>query len=324
MKGHPIGLHGPAAGREPARVLRSIERFALAPASAAPLAVLRIGLAAVLLLQAALVAPALFELYGRSGILQGPLRDVFARTELPRIGWAVELLAPLGVGEDSVILGTGVIYVLALAALLVGWWTRAAAVLAWLTHLMLMTTANSTVYGVDSFANIFLFYLVWMPSAAAFSLDLQLGRVRGGPTPAARLGLRVVQLHLSVVYLASGLGKAAGEPWWNGEAIWRSVMLPEYRQFDLAWLADAPWLAVVAGWTVLLVEIGYAFLIWPRRTRLPWVVATVALHAGIALFMGLLVFGAIMAVLTIAAFAVQSEPPGPAAPGAAARRAQAS
>ncbi|WP_437591265.1 HTTM domain-containing protein [Sorangium sp. So ce1000] len=318
MKGHASGLQRPAAGGELARVLRSIERFALAPASAAPLAALRIGLAAVLLLQAALVAPALFELYGRSGILQGTLRDVFARTELPRIGWAVALLAPLGVGEDPVILGTGVIYVVALAALLIGWRTRAAAVLAWLTHLMLMATADSTVYGVDSFANIFLFYLLWMPSAAAFSMDRRLGRVRGGPTPAARLGLRVVQLHLSIAYLASGLGKAASAPWWDGEAIWRSVMLPEYRQFDLSWLADAPWLAAIAGWTVLLVEIGYGFLIWPRRTRLPWVVATVALHAGIALFMGLVVFGAIMAVLTVAAFAVGSEPPGPAAQAGAA------
>ncbi|WP_437550067.1 HTTM domain-containing protein [Sorangium sp. So ce367] len=318
MKDPSIGLRGAAAGGEPARVLGAIERFALAPASAAPLAALRIGLAAVLLLQAALVAPALFELYGRSGILQGPLRDVFARTDLPRIGWAVELLAPLGIGEDPVILGTGGIYVVALAALLVGWCTRAAAFLAWLTHLMLVTTASSTVYGVDSFASIFLFYLLWMPSEAAFSMDRRLGRARGGPTPAARLGLRVVQLHLSFAYLVSGLGKAAGEPWWDGEAIWRSVMLPEYRQFDLSWLAGAPWLAAVAGWTVLLVEIGYGFLIWPRRTRLPWVVATVALHAGIALFMGLLVFGALMAVLTIAAFAVPSEPPAPAAPAGAA------
>ncbi|WP_437969087.1 HTTM domain-containing protein [Sorangium sp. So ce260] len=321
MNGQAIDLRATAAGRGLTRVLRSIERFAFAPASAAPLAALRVGLAAVLLLQAALVAPALYELYGRSGILQGPLRDMFARTELPRIGWAVALLAPLGVGEDSVILGTGVIYVLALAALLVGWWTRTAAVVAWLTHLMLMMTANSTVYGADSFANIFLFYLIWMPSAAAFSLDRRLGRVEGAPTPGARLGLRVVQLHLCIAYLTGGLGKAVGEQWWNGEAIWRSVMLPEYRQLDFSWLASHPWLAAAMGWTVLLVEIGYAFLIWPRRTRRAWVVATVAMHAGIALFMGLLVFGAIMAVFTIAAFAVPSEPPGAtavagAAPGA--------
>jgi hypothetical protein len=39
------------------------------------------------------------------------------------------------------------------------------------------------------------------------------------------------------------------------------------------------------------------------------VVATAALHLGIALFLGLGVFGALMAVFTIAAFGVDAEPP---------------
>jgi hypothetical protein len=200
--------------------------------------------------------------------------------------------------------------VLALVALLVGWNTRVAAAGAWFSHLMLMMTADSTNYGVDQFANIFLFYLTWMPSGAALSLDRRLGRAPIGPTSMARFALRVVQTHLCVVYLASGLGKAFGEQWWNGDAIWRTLNLPDYRQYDFTWLARYPWLAVGAGWMVLLVEIGYPILIWPRRTRRLWVAATVALHVGIVAFMGLSVFGAIMAVLTISAFAVRANPPG--------------
>ncbi|AUX34168.1 MULTISPECIES: HTTM domain-containing protein [Sorangium] len=290
-----------------ARARPALHRFAFAPASAMPLAVLRIGLASVLLLQAAMVGPALLELYGRSGILQGPLNDILARTDLVRIGWLIDRLALLGIGEASIVTGTGALYALALVALLLGWRARAAAALAWLTHLMLMMTADSTNYGADNYANIFLFYLIWMPSGAALSLDRRLARVPADPPATTRLSLRVVQLHLCISYLASGLWKASGEQWWNGEAIWRSVMLPAYRQVDFSWLADNTWIPMLAGWLVVLIEVGYAFLIWPRRSRRLWVAATVALHIGIAVFMGLVVFGALMAALTFAAFGVRAD-----------------
>ena len=63
-------------------------------------------------------------------------------------------------------------------------------------------------------------------------------------------------------------------------------------------------------------ETGYAIFIWPRRTRRPWIVATVLMHLGIGLFMGLGVFAAIMIPFTLAAFGVNAEPaPGELAPG---------
>ncbi len=291
-----------------ARAFGAIERFFLAPAQATPLATLRIGLALVLLAQAALIAPAFFALYERSGILQGVVRDGLARPGLPYLGWLIRTLGSVGVSEALILTATGIVYLLSLVALLVGWRTRIAAVVAWLTHLTLMMTANGTNYGVDSFGNIFLFYLIWIPSGSALSLDLRAGRGAGEPTPTARLALRVIQLHLCMVYLAGGLFKASGEQWWNGDAIWRSLLLPEFRQLDFFWLARHAWLARVSGWMVLVVEIGYSIFVWPRRTRRLWVIATVAMHLGIAIFMGFSVFGAIMIAFTVAAFGVSAEP----------------
>ncbi|WP_437577702.1 hypothetical protein [Sorangium sp. So ce887] len=309
MNARPMAAPRAAMERWLAQAWAAVERFAFAPASAAPLAVLRIGLASVLLIQAGMVAPALFDLYGRAGILQTPLVDALGRPGFVRLSWLIDRLAPLGIGDVPIIVAVCAFYVLALFALLAGWRTRVAAAAAWFSHLMLMMTADSTNYGVDQFANIFLFYLMWMPAGAALSLDRWLGRAPIGPTSIARFALRVVQIHLCIVYLVSGLGKALGEQWWNGEAIWRTLNLPDYRQYDFTWLAYYPWLAVGAGWMVLLIETGYPVMIWPRRTRRLWVAATVALHVGIAAFMGLGVFGAIMAVLTLSAFAVRAEPP---------------
>ncbi len=291
-----------------ARAAAAIDRFFFAPARATPLAALRIGLTLVLLVQAALIAPAFFALYERSGVMQGVVRDNLARPGLPNLGWLIQALGKAGLGEEVILTATGAVYVLSLIALLLGWRTRIVAAVAWLTHLTLMMTGSGTNYGVDNFGNIFLFYLIWVPSGAALSLDRLAGRGPLRPTSSARVGLRVIQLHLCMVYLAGGLFKASGEQWWDGDAIWRSVILPEYRQLDFCWLADHPWVAAVSGWVVMAIETGYCVFIWPRRTRRPWILVTVAMHLGIAIFMGLGVFAAIMIALTVGAFGFSAEP----------------
>jgi hypothetical protein len=157
-------------------------------------------------------------------------------------------------------------------------------------------------YGVDAFAHVSLFYCLVMPVGAAFSLDRRAGRAVDAPSATATLSLRVLQLHLCIVYLSSGVEKALGEQWRNGEAIWRSLMLPEYAQFDFSWMAFTPWLAMLVAWGTLAIEIGYAFFIWPRQTRKLWVLATLGLHLGIAVFLGLWLFSSMMMVLTFSAF----------------------
>lgn len=301
-------LAAPEARGRLARAGAAVERFFFAPARATPLAALRIGLALVLLAQAALIAPAFFALYERSGVLQGVVRDNLARPGLPDLGWLIRTLGGVGIGEAWILTTTGIVYLLSLTALLVGWRTRIAAVVAWLTHLTLMMTGSGTNYGADNFGNIFLFYLIWVPAGAELSLDRAAGRGPRSPTSMARLSIRVIQLHLCMVYLAGGLMKASGEQWWDGDAIWRSVMLPEYRQLDFCWLVDHPWVARVSGWMVILIETGYSIFIWPRRTRLPWILAAVAMHLGIAVFMGLEIFGAIMIAFTVSAFGFSAEP----------------
>jgi hypothetical protein len=47
---------------------------------------------------------------------------------------------------------------------------------------------------------------------------------------------------------------------------------------------------------------SYPFLIWWRPLRKPVLAAICAMHLGIALLMGMLLFGAIMIILNLAAF----------------------
>jgi hypothetical protein len=59
-----------------------------------------------------------------------------------------------------------------------------------------------------------------------------------------------------------------------------------------------------AGWGTLVVEIGYAFLVWPRRTRKAWCIATIGLHLGVGLFMGLVFFSSVMILFTVCLFLI--------------------
>jgi hypothetical protein len=282
--------------------------FVSRPASPRPLAVLRIGLAAVLLAQAFALAGNLQDLFGEYGIVQWAVSPFKAPGEVPSVNGIRSLLAPLGVSGATAVQLVFFTYVFCLVCLLVGWKTRVFAVIAWLTHMALKTTGSTSIYGVDDFAHIGLFYCVWMPVGYAWSLDQRSGSVSDEATPLARLSLRVLQLHLCVVYISSGIEKAAGEQWQNGEAIWRAMMRRDLGQFDVSWLADYSWIAVALCWVTLVVEIGYGLMIWNRWTRKLWAVATIGMHLGIGVGMGLLSFAAVMIVFNVAALLIPSEP----------------
>ena len=282
-------------------------------ASAVPLAVLRIAMSAVLLVQAASIAGHAYDLFGERGVVQWTVLQpaegggLFA-TAVPHVRWLATIVAPWGISPAACVQIVFACYMTSLVGLLAGWRTRTMAAVAWFTHLSLTTSGYASIYGVDTFANCALFYLIWMPAGRSLSVDALQRPEITRPSSLARISLRVLQLHMCLVYLTSGIEKASGPQWWNGEAIWRSLLLPELRQFDFTWLSAMPWLAMLLGLSTLAVEIGYPLFVWSTRTRWAMVAATIGLHLGIALFLGLTSFAAVMIVLNIAAFLVPSEP----------------
>ncbi len=288
--------------------LAKAQRFFLEPASARPLAALRIGLALILLGQAYLVRSEILELFSSSGYVQGALSQSFQVPGTPTVLMFASWLSHLSVSEDLAIYMLGCAYVLSLLFVALGLFTRTSLVMAWFLHWTFMNSNDTTNYGADLFAQVFLFYLMLSPAGSAWSFDVHLGRIDSKPTSAARLCLRLMQFHLCIMYLASGIEKASGIQWWNGELLWRALNTPIYKQYDMSWMIDYPYLTQLGGWATLFFELGYIVFIWPRSTRRWWIMAMVGLHLGIAVFMGLGVFGVLMAMLTPALFAVSAEP----------------
>ena len=289
------------------RIGAALRFFFLHPASPRPLAALRIGLSSVLLVQAFLLRRELQNLYASDGYVQGTLNQYIAHPLMPKIAWILPLAERFNIGEASCISAIGAAYVAALIFLGSGLFTRTASVFAWLLHFSLMNTSTTSNYGADLYGHVFLFYLMLSPAAGAWSIDALLRRVPTEPSSMARWSLRVMQIHLCLAYLASGIEKASGVQWWNGELLWRAFQLPVYQQFDMSWLVNFPILSMVAGWSTLVFELGYCVFIWPRRTRPLWVLAAVGLHLGIAVTLGLGIFGTMMAILTLAIFGFSAD-----------------
>ncbi len=288
----------------------AVVNFAVAPASPRPMGVLRIGMCSVLLIQALYIASSANDLFGRTGIMQWVLADAMLTPGVPRLSWLTPFLGAIGISEVLAVRLLFILYVTGISALLVGWHSRIAAVISYLTHLILIMHVRGSLYGVDDFAHIILFYSMFFPMGHWGSLDKLEGRVKGDPSWWARLSLRVLQIHLCIVYFSSGIEKAFTPPyqWLDGEVIWRSLMFEEFKQYDLSWVANYPWMVMSISWGTLVIEIGYLVFVWPKLTRKWWAGATVAMHVGIAVFMGLWTFAGFMSVLTIAAFLTPYEP----------------
>ena len=61
-------------------------------------------------------------------------------------------------------------------------------------------------------------------------------------------------------------------------------------------MASGPELARLVGWGTLLVEVGYPLLVWLKWTRTPGALATIGMHVGIAVALGLVSFAGVMIV----------------------------
>jgi uncharacterized membrane protein YphA (DoxX/SURF4 family) len=190
---------------------------------------------------------------------------------------------------------------LAAAVLLtIGLATPLAALVAFVGLVSAANRAPLNVFGLDDTLGMLLVPLLIGPSGACLSVDrLLAGAGRGGageaaPSVAANIALRLLQVHLCVVYFFSGAGKMLGASWWEGTALWGAVANDRYRTLDLRWLAHHPLVVNALTLGTLFWEVAYPALVWPRLTRRLFLAMAVAVHLGIGLAMGMMEFGLAM------------------------------
>lgn len=110
----------------------------------------------------------------------------------------------------------------------------------------------------------------------------------------ATVSLRLIQVHLCLLYATMGLSKLMSDTWWGGSGVWWLIARPESRLFDLTGLAT--WeiggtpigIYVINLWShaIVVFELAFALLIWNRLLR-PLLLGWSLIHwIGVAILLG--------------------------------------
>lgn len=173
----------------------------------------------------------------------------------------------------SILIGWAVLLVSAIV-LIIGWHSRLAAVLVFVLILSFQRRDPAVFNGGDALVRIEALLCALSPCGAALSLDQ---RRRTGSFWSAQMRriwpVRLLQVQLSIIYLASVELKLNGQTWWQGSAVSYALRLKDMQRFSPpAWFSTNALLMNAMTWGALVIELSVAILVWNRRLR-PWVLA---------------------------------------------------
>ena len=287
-------------------ILERIEQFFFFRESDRWVAVLRLGMALqVICFCLALRKDWTHLLSGNGrGLISRDLMEAVLNAEsalIPRLGWVVGIGEKLGVSERATLWLVWSCLLLAGCLLLVGLFSRTAAIVAWFLHLVVVKSVGFFSYGVDSLTTIGLFYLMIAPLCDHWSLDSIL-RHRSPRVELLSFFRRILQIHMCLIYFFSGLSKLAGIGWWNGGSLWRALTVPPFQFLDPQLVERWKMLLPASGLTICFLELLYPIFIWRHGTRTFWLIGICAVHLMIGVTMGMFLFAFIMIVLNLAAF----------------------
>jgi len=282
--------------------------FWFSPADPTPLAVMRILVGGMLFYTHLVWGLNLEGFFGPNGWQGEALVKAFQQGQP---AWSFWWWVPDGLHLTVHIVCLGVLALFTLGVL-----TPVTSVLAYLITVSYSYRAPLANYGLDQMNAIAALYLAIGPSGAVYSADSLWRRFRSAresrrsgttasvsparPSARANLALRLVQVHLCVIYIFACQSKLQGESWWNGQAIWQAVSNLEYQSVDLTWLAWYPWLVNLLTHATIIWEMTFWALVWRPLCRPFVLMIGVAIHLGIGAFMGMWTFGLSVIFLYVA------------------------
>ncbi|QDU88353.1 Vitamin K-dependent gamma-carboxylase [Pirellulimonas nuda] len=281
---------------------RAWNQFWFAPTDPATLCLIRVLAGGMLLYTHLVWSKDLTAFFGPDGWISHELAAAknAERLTIDPFGW---------LGSPALLWTVHVGFLIAFFCLFIGLWTRVTSVLAAIGAIAYATHVSpGAFFGLDKVNCMLATYLAIGPSGARYSVD-RLLRIRRGEvddpasSSSANLALRLMQIHLCVMYLFAGLGKVKGDRWWDGTATWFTIANDAYRSTDMTWLANHLYLLDFLTHATVAWELSYCFLVWNRFTR-PWILAAaIGAHLFIAFCMGMQTFGWAMIFANLAFFA---------------------
>jgi hypothetical protein len=257
-------MTGPRSRRQrwPATALETWRTFWFQPQPAYTLGLVRMVFGAVTIGWTMSLLPDLYALLGPHGVVP-------QQPEIPYL-WGVFAVWT----SDQALLIGWILLLGSSVALTIGWHSRLAA-LAVFVLIVSFEHRNVWVFNSGDLAiRIEALFLAISPCGAALSLDQR----RGGGTfwsaqQRPQWPLRLMQLQLSLIYLAAAQAKLNGSAWPQGTAASYALRLPDMLVLPMPhWFTSSALLMNAVTWGALAVELSVGILVWNRRLR-PWVLA---------------------------------------------------
>lgn len=181
-------------------------------------------------------------------------------------------------------------------ALTVGWRTRLASFLAFVLIVAFQWRNPLILDGSDLVFRFVPLWLMFVNAGGLYSIDA----LRGAQPPSGRgwaLPVRILELQVAWIYLATGIEKLAGALWIDGTAAYYALQLE--HTFGRWWarpIALQPVLVKIISWATIAVELGFLPLVMipSRWTRVVAAAAAGGLHFGILTMMNVGNFPVIM------------------------------
>ncbi|MDZ4848891.1 MAG: HTTM domain-containing protein [Pirellulaceae bacterium] len=290
------------------RILDGWNDFWFRPRSASTLALIRIATGAMLAYVHAVWCLRLSDFMGHHALIDNEhIRRLHQNDFAWSYLWDVRDMPTLWLHQ-------GIAILLAIC-LCIGFLTRFASPMIWFMTLMVCHRMTGFLFGLDQVVMMLAMYLILAPTGSRWSVDAWLSRrlARGEnsmkllrwlfpstePSSMTTIASRLIQIHLCIVYLFGGIAKLRGEMWWDGTAMWFSAVAYEYQSLDLTWLGRYSLMGAILSHVTVFWETFYCVLIWQRWSRPYFLAIAVAVHGGIALFLGMITFGMMMIVANL-------------------------
>lgn len=259
------------------RVVAAWERFWFAPQETSTLGIFRIAFGLLATAWTLTLAPDLLTFFGRGGIVPRP--PDYGALQLP---WSWGLLQ--GAPGDAAVVAAFAVLLAACACVIVGFRTRLACAVVFVGILSFERRDPFVFNAGDGLIRILALYLLLAPAGAALSLD-RWRRAREGfwEHPArAPWALRLVQVQVSIIYLATVWEKLHGSTWRDGTAVSYALRTDDIQRLVVPTaITDSSLLSAVATYGTLTVELAVGVLIWSRRARPFVLVPAILLHLSI-------------------------------------------
>jgi hypothetical protein len=248
-------------------------------------AMFRMTFGALALTQAFAVCLNLHRFWGHDGMI--PF-EVVARDKylfLTPFFWAPH--------SEAVLVGHAVVFVVASAAIFLGFRPRIATLALAYVHMSLQYRNPFILNSGDRLFMIIAFLAAFAPLSQRFSVDAWLRARKGIAAPEVNLwGQRLISIQIAYVYLNSVTAKLGNAGWYKGYALREVLASPVFAEWPY-YLPVGP-LVWFLTYSTLAFELSFPLLVWFKRVRPFLLLGGIVFHVSIDVLMIIPIFSYIM------------------------------